>query len=101
MVYEPIGSKSCWHRPDFVKDYQSLSTGQKTLVWILSIILIGGGILGCVLAAGNGVSSSSGPTTNEMIGIKTNTTEKTIPLNENTTTKTTTTTTSSLVRGKV
>jgi hypothetical protein len=95
MVYEPIGSKSCWHRPDFVKDYQELSTRQKTLVWILSTILIGGGILGCVLAAkSGGYSSSSEPITNKpSTGIKTNTTEKTTPLTVKTKITTTATTT--------
>jgi hypothetical protein len=47
-----------------------------------------------IISAIGGLSSSSGPTTNEpYTGITTNTTEKTTPLTEKITTKTTTTTT--------
>ena len=64
MTYEPI-EKSWWeeNKPDFVDDFMSLPRNSRILVILMSVILIGGGTAGCVIAANGGVYvPSSGAT---------------------------------------
>ena len=50
MVYQP--PKSFFERIECCDDYQELSSKSKALFIILSILLVGGGTLGCFAAAG-------------------------------------------------
>ena len=50
MVYQP--PKSFFERIECCDDYQELSSKSKALFIISSILLIGGGTLGCLAAAG-------------------------------------------------
>ena len=56
MTYEPI-EKSWWqeNKPDFVDDFMSLPRNSRILVILMSVVLIGGGTAGCVIAANRGV----------------------------------------------
>ena len=61
MRYEVIGGESCWskYKPDCVDDFLSLSSCQRFLVVFLSVLLIGGGTAGCVIAANGGIRSGT------------------------------------------
>ena len=61
MRYEVIGGESCWskHKPDCVDDFNSLPTTARCWVVLLSILLIGGGTAGCVIAANGGIYTTS------------------------------------------
>ena len=64
MTYEPI-EKSWWaeNKPDFVDDFMSLPRNSRILVILMSVVLIGGGTAGCIIAAKGGVYiPSSGAT---------------------------------------
>ena len=64
MTFEPI-EKSWWaeNKPDFVDDFMSLPRNSRILVILMSVVLIGGGTAGCVIAAKGGVYvPSSGAT---------------------------------------
>ena len=55
MRYEPPGYGPSWwdeNKPDCFKDYEELSCKFKVMFIMLSIILVGGGTLGCIIAAG-------------------------------------------------
>ena len=67
MIYEPPGYGPSWwedNRPDCFKDYEELSCKFKVMFIMLSIIMVGGGTLGCIIAAG-GLNISGGATTNK------------------------------------
>jgi hypothetical protein len=53
MIYEPI-EKSWWeeNKPEFVDDFMSLPRNSRILVIFMSVVLIGGGTAGCIIAAG-------------------------------------------------
>ena len=61
MRYEVIGGESCWskHKPDCVDKFLTLSSFQKCLVVVLSVLVIGGGTAGCVIAANGGIRLGS------------------------------------------
>ena len=64
MTYEPV-EKSWWelNKPKFVDDVMSLPRNSRILVILMSVVLIGGGTAGCVIAANGGVYvPSSGAT---------------------------------------
>ena len=55
MVYEPKGNQSCCdgkNGPDCVNDFIGMSKKSRFFVVALSIILIGGGTVGCLYFAG-------------------------------------------------
>ena len=58
LTYEPI-EKSCWerHKPEFVDDFMTLSSKSKICFIFLSLLVIGGGTAGCIIAANGGTSS--------------------------------------------
>ena len=56
MIYRPI-EQSWWERnkPDFCDDFMTLSTKSKICCSLMSVVLIGGGIAGCIIAASGGI----------------------------------------------
>ena len=56
MIYEPI-EKSWWkeNKPEFVDDFMSLPRNSRILVIFMSVVIIGGGTAGCIIAAKGGV----------------------------------------------
>ena len=56
MIYRPI-EQSWWeqNKPEFVNDFMTLSNKSKLCCIVLSIVLIGGGIVGCIIAANGGI----------------------------------------------
>ena len=60
MIFEPI-EKSWWaeNKPDFVDDFMSLPRNSRILVILMSVVLIGGGTAGCIIAAKGGVTLPS------------------------------------------
>ena len=68
MRYEVIGGESCWskYKPDCVDDFMSLPSKQRCLVVVLSVLLIGGGTAGCVIAANGGIRSGSATHTGKL-----------------------------------
>ena len=60
MIYRPI-EQSWWeqNKPDCVDDFKTLSFRSKALCIILSIVLVGGGIVGCIIAANGGIRTGS------------------------------------------